>query len=202
LRKITGVKKIGHAGTLDPFASGLLICAIGREVTREISKFVKLDKEYLAGIFLGAVSDTYDRTGKIIRKLGADKEPSSLIIKNVLRCFVDRQKQVPPMYSAKKVGGRKLYQLARAGQVIKREPTKIKIFDIKLLKYKWPGLNIRVRCSSGTYIRSLAHDIGKKLGCGAYLNELERTAIGDYRIENSIEPEKLNRSNITKYLFS
>lgn len=189
LRRIIGIKKIGHAGTLDPFASGLLIMAIGREATREISKFVKLDKEYIATLHLGAVSDTYDRTGKVESvecRVLSDELKREVIIR-ALEKFIGKQRQVPPMYSAKKVGGKKLYELARKGVQIERKAERIEIYDIKLLKYKWPLVKIKVRCSSGTYIRSLAHDIGKALGCGAYLKELERTAIGKYSVKDAKE---------------
>jgi len=199
LRRITGIKKIGHAGTLDPFASGLLIVAIGREATKNINEFVKLDKEYSATLRLGATSDTYDRTG---RKLEVkSKKVKKEMIEKVLEKFVGRQKQIPPMYSAKKVGGKKLYELARKGIEIKRELADVEIFDIKFINYKPPFLKIRVRCSSGTYIRSLAHDIGEKLGCGAYLEELERTGIGVFKIKNSVKPEIITENNWENFLF-
>jgi len=201
LRKITGLKKIGHAGTLDPFATGVLICAIGREATREISWFVKMDKEYEAEIRLGAASDTYDRTGAIINYELSITNYELDNIKSILKGFVGKQKQVPPMYSAKKVGGKKLYQLARAGKEIKRQPAEIEIYNIELLKYKWPFLNIKVKCSSGTYIRSLAHDIGQKLGSGAYLNELKRIAVGDFNIDQAIDLKNLDKNNWSDFVF-
>ncbi len=203
LRRITGVKKIGHAGTLDPFARGLLIMAIGRKATREIGKFVKLDKTYVADLKLGATSDTHDRTGEIQLKInpsaplrtGNEKlyHAPGVKIDNIVKSldkFTGKQKQVPPMYSAKKIKGQRLYKLARKGIEVKREPVEIEIFSIKLLKYKWPDLQIEVQCSSGTYIRSLAHDIGEKLGCGAYLEELKRTAIGKYQFEDAVDLDK------------
>ena len=201
LRRITGIKKIGHAGTLDPFASGLLIVAVGREATREISKFVKLDKVYETELRLGMISDTHDNTGKvepgIIRPELRQEE-----VESVLKKFIGEQKQVPPMYSAKKVKGKKLYQLARQGKTIKREPADIKIFDIKLLKYKWPELKIKVHVSSGTYIRALARDIGRQLKCGAYLEELKRTAIGNYNLDQAKTLNDLEESNWHKLLIS
>jgi len=199
LRKITKIRKIGHAGTLDPFASGLLIMAIGRMATREISRFVKLDKEYIATLHLGATSDTHDRTGKILRSQIADRR-SQTEIQGVLGSFMGKQEQVPPMYSAKKVGGRKLYQLARQGKTITRYPDEIEIYSIELLEYLWPELVIKVKCSSGAYIRSLAHDIGQALGCGAYLTELKRTAIGGFSLAKAIETEKLNHENWPDFL--
>ncbi len=193
LRKSTGIKKIGHAGTLDPLASGVLIVAVGRKYTKQISQFVKLDKKYIAKLYLGAESDTYDKEGKIIftkNLIGPDIKK----IKIVLKGFIGEQEQIPPMFSAKKYKGKKLYELARQGIKIKRKPVKINIYDLELLNYSWPFLTIKVHCSSGTYIRSLACDIGKKLGCGAYLEELERTAVGDFTIKEAIKI-KLNSHN-------
>jgi len=198
LRGITGIKKIGHAGTLDPFATGVLICAIGRESTKKIDKFVKLDKEYEAVLRLGAETDTYDIEGKIsnIKCEILEKD----VINKVLKEFMGKQEQIPPMFSAKKINGQKLYKLARKGKTIERKSCKIEIYDINLIKYKWPDLEIKVKCSTGTYIRSLGHDIGKKLKCGAYLSNLERLAIGDFNIKNAIDLKKLNKNNWQKYL--
>jgi len=195
LRRITGIKKIGHAGTLDPFASGLLIVAVGREATRKISKFVRLDKIYVAELKLGMVSDTHDRTGTQSLDCARDRHIAKNQVEKVLDKFTGRQEQIPPMFSAKKVKGRKLYQLARQGKTIEREAVDIEIFDIKLLDYKWPELKIKIHSSSGTYIRALARDIGKTLGCGALLTELERTAIGKYRLEQTSQISQLNSKN-------
>ncbi|MCK5211323.1 tRNA pseudouridine(55) synthase TruB [Candidatus Parcubacteria bacterium] len=194
LRRITGIKKIGHAGTLDPFASGLLIVAVGREATREINKFVKLDKIYEAELRLGAKSDTHDRTGNKQRTKSKEQKTQEQVTK-VLGLFIGRQEQVPPMYSAKKVGGKKLYQLARQGKTIERWAEEIEIFNIELLDYKWPELKIKIHSSSGTYIRALARDIGKALGCGALLTELERTAIGEYKLGQASQLSELNSDN-------
>jgi len=191
VRKITGTKKVGHAGTLDPFASGLLLVAVG-DATKLLKHYVGLDKEYKAVLRLGAVSDTYDRTGKISKfqfpSAAADsKFPiTKSQIQKVLKSFVGKQKQVPPMYSAKKIGGKKLYELAREGKTIKRKAEHVEIFEIKLLSLKGDLLHMQCRVSSGTYIRTLAHDIGEKLGTGAYLEELKRTRIGDFRLEEAI----------------
>ena len=187
LRRITGIKKIGHAGTLDPFAGGVLFVAVGRESTKKINTFVKMDKEYIADIFLGATSDTHDSTGHIIEsKILHPRRISQNLIKLMMtKKFIGEQKQIPPMFSAKKVEGKKLYELARQGITIERKPNKINIYDIKILSYAWPHLKIKIKCSSGTYIRALARDIGKTIGCGAYLETLERTAIGEFKIEES-----------------
>lgn len=201
LRKITGVRKIGHAGTLDPFASGLLIVAVGREATKNIAKFVKLNKTYVAKLKLGAISDTYDRTGTLQNVSRPWHILSEKNIKKTLKKFEGRQKQVPPMYSAKKIKGKKLYELARKGIEVEREPATIIIEYIKLINYSWPVLEIKTKVSSGAYIRSLAHDIGQSLGSGAYLEELERTEIGDYKLENAIETSRINEDNWRKFLF-
>ncbi|MFH1522197.1 MAG: tRNA pseudouridine(55) synthase TruB [Patescibacteria group bacterium] len=201
LRKITDIKKIGHAGTLDPFASGVLICAIGREATKEIRQFVNMDKEYVAEIYLGAISDTCDRTGRIVERKLSFGYPKLSFVKGALKSFRGKQRQMVPAYSATKIGGKKMYELARLGRKIARPTTDIEIYDIKLIKYKWPVLKIRIRCSSGTYIRTLAYDIGQKLKWGAYLRELERSAIGDYRIKNAVKIENLNKNNWQNYLF-
>jgi tRNA pseudouridine55 synthase len=200
LRRITSIKKIGHAGTLDPFADGLLIMAIGREATKKIDQFVKSDKKYTAKLVLGATSDTYDNTGVIQEK----KDVSRVHLKKteeVIKNFLGRQTQIPPMYSAKKIQGKKLYELARQGISIERQPSQIEIFSIDIIKYEWPVLILDIHCSSGTYIRSVANDIGEKLNCGAYLEELKRGAIGDFKLEDAVEVEKLNPDNWDDYLF-
>lgn len=200
LRQITGLKKIGHAGTLDPFASGLLLVAIGRESTRELSKFVGLDKEYLATLKLGAVSDTYDRTGRIQLTVNNPEHSGQLTeekIKKVLSQFIGVQEQIPPMFSAKKIKGKKLYELARKGIEVERKAQKINIYKIELIKFDAfvNCLLLVVNCSSGTYIRALAHDIGQALSCGAYLEELVRTKIGDFKLEKAVEIKNLSKDN-------
>lgn len=201
LRKITSIRKIGHAGTLDPFASGLLIVAIGRPATKNINQFVKLDKQYQTEVILGKETDSYDKTGKIINKYSG-QELSLAKIKLVLNALGKKTTQIPPMYSAKKVNGQKLYILARKNIKIKRQPQKIKIYDIKILDYNWPKLKLEINCSSGTYIRTIAHDLGKLLGCGAYLNKLKRISIGQYSIKKSKQIKALNSENWQKYLFN
>lgn len=194
--------KVGHAGTLDPFATGLLIVGIGRKATKRIDEFKNIPKEYIATIQLGATSDTYDRTGKISPKNTTSniKTISKKQIQDTLNTFIGIQQQIPPMYSAKKVGGKKLYELARKGIEIERKPNEINIYSIKLLNIisdkldefvNINALKIKISCSTGTYIRTLAHDIGQRLGVGAYCNELMRTKIGKYKVEDAIAPEKL-----------
>ncbi len=191
VRRALKTRRVGHSGTLDPFASGLLILAVGK-ATKEISKFVGLDKTYEATIRLGATSDTMDRTGQVsvVRCQMSDVTE----VKKVLKNFTGEIEQVPPMYSAKKVGGWKLYELARKGQTVERKPVKVTIHELELLSYEWPLVKIRTRVSSGTYIRALAHDIGAALGCGAYLEGLRRMRIGTYKVEDAARPEQVTKS--------
>lgn len=194
LRLATGNKKIkvGHAGTLDPFATGLLIIAAGRENTKRIDEFKAMPKTYVATIRLGATSDTFDSTGEIvITPLEKDAKPPTLEkIQTILTAFIGPQLQLPPMFSAKKINGERLYTLARQGIVVERQPNEITLFNIKLLDYNYPNLSIEVTCSTGTYIRTLAYDIGEKLGVGAYCQELRRTSIGIYNVANATELKK------------
>lgn len=190
LRQATGNKKIkvGHAGTLDPFATGLLIVAAGRENTKKIDEFKSLPKTYIADIRLGATSDTFDSEGTITVSDVSNVNPITLEkIKEVLNTFIGPQLQLPPMFSAKKIDGQRLYDLARKGIIVERQPNEITIFDIKLLNYTYPNLSIEVSCSTGTYIRTLAQDIGQKLGVGAYCEHLRRTKIGQYIVEDAIK---------------
>ncbi len=212
IRKATGQKKIrvGHAGTLDPFATGLLIVGVGREATKRIDEFKNLPKTYEATIRLGAISDTYDKTGNVEeRGMGNVERVTKKQIQDVLQTFLGKQMQIPPMYSAKKVGGKKLYELARKGIEIKRLPNEIEIYTITLLKTSLPFLRggqggflgLRITCSPGTYIRTLAHDIGKKLGTGAYCEELRRTKIGDYNVSKAKGPKDITTNNWQNHLF-
>ena len=185
LRKITEVKKIGHAGTLDPLASGLLIMAVGRECTKKIDEFKNLDKEYLATIKLGEISTTYDAEGEITISNLNNKQPSAKEVKQTLDSFVGEQVQMPPVFSAKKIKGQQAYKLARKKQKVELKTKDIVIYDIELLDYSYPNLKVRVKVSPGTYIRSLAHDLGQKLGVGAHLVGLIRTKIGDYNLEQA-----------------
>ena len=196
IRKATGIRKVGHAGTLDPFATGLLIMAIGK-ATKKIQQFVGLDKTYEAELRLGATSDTMDRTGKITTTGSDPKVPRLAEVEKILEGFRGEIMQTPPMYSAKKIGGKKLYELARQGKTVERQARKIMIHGLTMLEYEWPTLKLRISVSSGTYIRSLAHDIGEALGCGAYLVELRRTAIAQYRIEEAIKTDKLDLKTIS-----
>lgn len=204
LRKITGEKRIGHAGTLDPFATGLLIVAIGRQYTKRLDEFKNLDKEYVTTIHLGAVSDTQDRTGVVQNFKDTNtkiQEIDTKQIETVLQSFVGAQEQIPPMYSAKKVDGKRLHALARAGKEVERKPSQILIHSLDLLSYEGQLLTVNCHVSTGTYIRTLAHDIGAALGVGAYCEELRRTKIGSYNVENAISPKVLIPEVVEERLF-
>ncbi len=215
VRRLSGEKRVGHAGTLDPFAEGVLIVAIGREYTKQLGKFLKQDKTYRATIKLGAESDTGDPTGKIIERAisggsgeqsfcldGARKNCSPApqdsniltkkIIINTVKKFVGEIEQIPPAFSAIKIGGKKAYELARKGIKPDLKPRPVKVYSLKVLKYRWPYLEIETRVSSGTYIRSLARDIGKTLQTGGYLEKLIRTKIGRFSIQKSIKMKTLD----------
>jgi tRNA pseudouridine55 synthase len=179
--------KVGHAGTLDPFATGLLIIGVGREATKQLDRCKEMPKTYRAVIMLGKTSTTQDKTGVITENTVADAQiPDKDRITEVLHSMTGMQMQTPPMFSAKKINGQRLYTLARKGIEIERKPNQIEIMNIHLLEYNWPLLTVEVECSAGTYIRTLAQDIGQKLGTGAYCQELTRTRIGPYSLSNAI----------------
>jgi len=200
LRRLSGIKKIGHAGTLDPQASGLMILAVERAATKNISQFVKMDKEYEAEIHLGLTTDTYDREGKVLSEYQGEEIDRPKII-SAINNFLGEQEQLPPMYSAKKVKGQKLYNLARQGKDIVRPKQKIVIYNLAVMDYNWPILKLKVACSSGTYIRTLAYDLGAFLGVGAYLSGLRRTKVGSFTIDQAVELGKIDPSDWQTHLF-
>ncbi len=193
LRKLTQTKKIGHAGTLDPFATGVMVMLIGREYTRLSDQLLTQDKEYLAKLSFGVTTDTFDCEGKVVAR--SKKVPTLEEIEQGLIKFQGEIEQVPPMFSAKKVQGKKLYELARKGVVIERASAKVQVFT-ELLEYSYPHLLIRVVCSKGTYIRSLAHDLGCELGCGAHLSELRRTRSGIFTIDSCLDGALLDDTSL------
>ena len=193
VRRVTGVRRVGHGGTLDPFATGLLVVGVGRAATRELQGFIGKEKEYEATMRLGAVSDTQDRDGKV-EETGRPL-PTEARLLEALEPFRGTISQIPPMYSAKQIGGRRLYELARAGQVVERQPVEIRISELELLSFDPPLAGFRVRCSAGTYVRTLAHDLGQTIGCGAYLVELRRTAVGDISVFEAVPLDELTRDN-------
>ncbi|MBQ3297092.1 tRNA pseudouridine(55) synthase TruB [Candidatus Saccharibacteria bacterium] len=197
--------KVGHTGTLDPFATGLLILLTGK-MTKKSNEFLKLDKTYEATLRLGYTSTTGDPEGQIQRYLIEDiSEPGKArisaispvatgeidacpklsIIEFVLNSFIGKIQQTPPRYSAIKINGQRAYKLARAGKDFEIPVREVEIYSIEILTYHYPELQIRVHCSSGTYIRTLAEDIGKKLNTGAYLTALRRTQVGKYSVKDA-----------------
>lgn len=190
LRGFTNIRKIGHAGTLDPMATGLLICCIGRTATRMIDGFVGLDKEYGGTLRLGETTSSYDAETPVEEKRSTDHVTES-DLKDAIAHFVGPLSQIPPMYSALKVGGQRLYKLARKGEAVERLKRLITIHEFSMIRKDGPDVTFRVSCSKGTYIRTLVYDLGEYLGVGAHLIALRRTAIGPYRVDNALRPESL-----------
>jgi len=188
LRKQLGIRKIGHAGTLDPLATGVMVMLIGKEYTKLSDQFLCEDKEYLAQIHLGVETDTYDSEGQQITT--SDFTPSLEEIKIQLAKFQGEIEQTPPMFSAKKINGQKLYHLARQGKTIERPPSRVRV-ALEVVAYRYPHLDLRINCSKGTYIRSIAHDLGKELGCGAHLSGLVRTRSGNFHLRDCLNGELL-----------
>ena len=199
LRRLTGVQKIGHAGTLDPFATGVMIILVGKNYTRLSDEFLLSDKEYLAEVYLGVSTDTYDCDGKVVAT--SRKTPSLEEVQAALLQFQGEIDQVPPMFSAKKIKGKKLYELARSGVTVERPPAKIKV-ETTFLRYEYPLLTLRITCSKGTYIRSIAHELGIILGCGAHLKGLMRTRSGKFKLEECLDGKLLDQPtfDVSSYL--
>lgn len=192
IRRLLGIKKVGHAGTLDPFATGLLIICAGRPATRMIERFMSGRKVYRAVLQLGSETTTLDPEGEVVRSTPVPSLTGDEI-KACLNNFVGRQQQVPPMYSAVKYKGKPLYHYARKGVEIKKEPREIEVYSLKFKGYDHENhrLKIEVMCSRGTYIRVLAADIGRKLDCGAHLVELRRLGSGRFSVTDSLPGEAL-----------
>ncbi len=189
VRRILGIKKAGHTGTLDPFATGVLPVALG-EATKAIPFLDETTKEYFAVMHLGVTTDTQDCTGKVLRETSHDHITEDLL-KETMSRFIGRINQIPPMFSALKRDGVPLYKLARQGHDIPRAPREITIFSLTLKKIDLPEVYFMVRCSRGTYVRTLANDFGEMLGCGAHLSGLRRTASGAFTLNDAITIEKL-----------
>ncbi len=185
--------KVGHTGTLDPFATGLLILLTGK-MTKKSSEFLKLDKIYEATLRLGYTSSTGDPEGEIMPfPTFKSSEPLGLAeIELVVQSFMGKIRQTPPRYSAIKINGERAYKLARKGQEFEMPSREVEIYKIEILEYKWPELRIRCFVSSGTYIRTLAEDMGEKLGTGAYLTALRRIQVGGYSVSNAVDLDSFN----------
>jgi tRNA pseudouridine55 synthase len=194
VKRVLGVKKIGHTGTLDPFATGLLLIAV-QKATRISRFFLNGSKHYTARVTLGVETDTYDCTGKIVFE--ADPEVVKAIspqeVQEVAAQFSGRQEQIPPSFSALKHKGQPLYKLARKGEMIKKPPRKIEIYAISVQHMDLPEFELDVHCSGGTYIRSLAYDIGRKLNCGAHLSGLCRTGSSAFDLNMALELGELEK---------
>jgi tRNA pseudouridine55 synthase len=184
VRRFTGIRRVGHAGTLDPFATGVVVVAVGR-ATRILQFVQDAEKHYLAHISLGAESDSADVDGSVIRRANMRDQPDRKAVEDVLRQFIGDTEQIPPAYSAIKVDGQPLYRQARAGKEVSAPPRRVQIFSIELVAYDPPDIVIRVHCGKGTYIRSLARDIGVQLGTAAYCHGLRRTSAGPFCLDQA-----------------
>ena len=193
IKKKLNVKKVGHCGTLDPLASGLMIVLVGK-YTKLQEKFMKQDKVYLATIKLGIRTDSGDLEGKLISQSDYS-HIKEFDIKNALNSFIGKISQIPPMYSALKVNGKKLYEFARKGITIERKPREITIYNIDFLDFKKDTFSIRIKCSSGTYIRTLAEDIGKKINTDTVLINLVREEIGNYKISSAVNIDDIKQND-------
>ncbi len=193
VRKALGERKIGHLGTLDPAASGLLVLAVGAKALKVVEFFGDLHKEYIAGITFGAVSTTYDKEGSIeeVTPKPGWKIPEDVDVQcTITDKFIGSISQVPPSYSAVKTGGERAYRKMRQGKGVELPARSVQIDSCKIISYEFPDLQLQVACGSGTYIRSLAHDLGSALKFGAYLASLERTKVGEWSLEDAVDPEK------------
>lgn len=182
LRGILKQKKIGHTGTLDPEAEGVLPVCLG-SATKLCDMLTDKRKEYIAELLLGVTTDTQDMTGKLLSEVKVDITCEEA--EQAIMSFLGEYEQLPPMYSACKVNGKRLYELAREGKEVERKPRKVTIYELELLSVKLPEIKIRVLCSKGTYIRTLCHDIGVKLGCGAAMKSLLRTQVERFSLEGA-----------------
>jgi len=192
IRYLTRVKKVGHAGTLDPLATGLLILCTGK-FTKKINEYMAREKEYTGTITLGATTPTYDLESKP-ENFRSPENISEEKIKSTTNSFLGEIMQIPPTHSAIKVEGKRVYELARKGKEVKLEPRKVFIKEFEITAIELPCVHFRVVCSTGTYIRSLANDFGEALTCGAYLSSLCRTRIGEFKIEDALSVGQFEES--------
>lgn len=194
VRRATGERRVGHAGTLDPLARGVLVIGVGREATQRLGEVVKKEKEYVAKIRLGATSTTDDAEGELrgcfISSHPKVRPPAIEDIEKTKKKFVGKILQTPPRYSAVKIRGKEAYKRARKGEDIELQPREVEIKEYEIISYEWPILEIRVVTGPGVYIRSLARDIGEALGVGGYLEDLERTRVGEFTKDKALALEK------------
>jgi tRNA pseudouridine55 synthase len=189
MRRVYHMKKVGHAGTLDPMATGLLLILIGK-ATKASQYLMSMDKEYTGTVRLGQITDSQDADGAMLEERPVP-ELTEVEVRAKMKTFLGDQYQTPPMFSAKKINGQKLYKLARQGKTVEREPRVIHISRFELTKLALPEVSFIVGTSKGAYVRTIAHDLGERFGCGGHLNELRRTAVGQFRIEKSATIEEL-----------
>ncbi|MDP2744508.1 MAG: tRNA pseudouridine(55) synthase TruB [Dehalococcoidia bacterium] len=192
IRRLAGERRVGHAGTLDPMATGVLPVCLN-QATRVIEYLQEQPKTYLAEIELGTVTDTYDGAGKVIRK----SSPVAVTLGRLeeeLQRFRGTIEQRPPMYSAVRYQGRHLYELARAGMEVERQPREVQLYSVQLVKFELPLLTLEVVCGKGTYLRSIAHELGQALGCGAYLKHLSRLKYGPFAIDDALTLSSLEEA--------
>ena len=197
VRRLAQTRRVGHGGTLDPLASGVLVLALGR-ATRLLEYVMGREKAYRAQVRLGQVTNTYDAEGEIV-----EEQPVAVTrdeVEQALGAFRGQIEQVPPMYSAIKQKGKPLYELARQGIDVEREARQVTIYELTLEAWEPPLLTLYVECSTGTYIRSLAHDLGQVLGCGAYLAGLRRLSVGSFELDDAVPLEALTSENIGEHL--
>ncbi len=185
VRASTGVRRVGHAGTLDPLASGVLVVGIGRDATKELSRAAEGEKEYMVMVELGTTSTTDDAEGEKTA-VSVAVPPSERDVQRALEVFIGEVQQTPPVYSAVHVKGKRSYKLARKGKPVAPAPRSVFIHKIELLEYAYPLLKLRVVCGKGTYIRSLARDIGAALGTGGFVRDLERARVGSFTLKDAV----------------
>jgi tRNA pseudouridine55 synthase len=193
VRKQLPERDVGHIGTLDPLASGLLVLAVGSKALKIIEFFQGLSKEYVADVTFGVISSSFDADGvleEVMRKPGVEI-PDEMSVRRVIDDrFIGKISQVPPVYSALHVNGQRAYDLARQGKEVTMQARDVRIEECEILSYEYPHLELRVNCGSGTYIRSLANDLGEAVRCGGYLSALRRTKVGEWSIDNAVDPKK------------
>ena len=190
--------KIGHAGTLDPFATGVLLLLIGK-ATKLCERLMDEPKQYEATIKLGATTPTDDPESEEIPTVGAAPIGRGQV-ENAIEGLTGEIVQRPPVFSALKVGGRRAYDLARRGKEVALEPRRVRVYGIEIIEYDWPIVRVRIDCGRGTYIRAIARDLGETLGTGGYLTALRRTRAGAYRVEQSVEPARIDGESIARLL--
>ena len=190
LRGILHMKKIGHTGTLDPEAEGVLPVVLGK-ATRLVDMLTEKEKTYETVLRLGIETDTQDMTGQVLKELPVQISEEKL--KETVESFLGEQQQIPPMYSALKVNGKKLYELAREGKTVERKARPVTFYKIQIMEMDFPLIKLEVTCSKGTYIRTLCHDIGQKLGCGGCMEELLRTRSGQFTLEDSLTLDEIQK---------